>query len=261
MIEEHALFIPPQNIDQRIWRYMDFAKFVSLLNSESLYFPTADNFEDVFEGSMPRREYEGLRDFFVSIGRPRDIEGLIAMSDKKQHAISCWHMNDYESAAMWKLYLSTNEGIAVQSTYRMIKQALDSSDLPIHLGKVNYIDYENEFFIREVEGSNTLYNYTHKRKSFFHEQELRAIINSWGRRFEMVSKNYENEIIRGQKKHDPIRFKNGINVKVDLQVLIQNIYVSPTAPKWVAELVASTCKRFGYNFNVIQSQLYQSPLY
>ena len=38
--EKHPVFLPPENENQKIWRYMDFIKFVSLLESRSIYFPS-----------------------------------------------------------------------------------------------------------------------------------------------------------------------------------------------------------------------------
>ena len=35
-------------------------------------------------------------------------------------AVNCWHINEHESAAMWDLYLKSNEGIAIQSTYQKL---------------------------------------------------------------------------------------------------------------------------------------------
>lgn len=37
--------------DMPLWRYQDFPKFVSLLDSGELFFTRADKFEDVFEGA------------------------------------------------------------------------------------------------------------------------------------------------------------------------------------------------------------------
>lgn len=36
-----------------IWRYMDFTKFVSLLDKKTLYFTRSDKFDDKFEGATP----------------------------------------------------------------------------------------------------------------------------------------------------------------------------------------------------------------
>lgn len=36
-----------------LWRYLDVAKFVSLLQTQAIHFPRGDQFEDPFEGSYP----------------------------------------------------------------------------------------------------------------------------------------------------------------------------------------------------------------
>lgn len=32
-------------------------------------------------------------------------------------AVSSWHINDYEAAGMWDLYLKGNDGVAIKTTY------------------------------------------------------------------------------------------------------------------------------------------------
>ena len=51
---DHPCFIQPQNEDSRLWRYMDFPKFVSLISSGSLFLCRADLFKDPFEGSYSK---------------------------------------------------------------------------------------------------------------------------------------------------------------------------------------------------------------
>jgi len=46
------LFVSPQDEVTKIWRYMDFTKFVSMLENKGLFFPSADNLGDPFEGSF-----------------------------------------------------------------------------------------------------------------------------------------------------------------------------------------------------------------
>jgi len=41
-----------------IWRYMDFAKFVSLLTGRVLYFACPAQFDDPYEGHLPRSHAE-----------------------------------------------------------------------------------------------------------------------------------------------------------------------------------------------------------
>lgn len=54
MFETHQSFISPENENVKIWRYIDFTKFVSLLDTKSLYFTCINKFEDPFEGSTPK---------------------------------------------------------------------------------------------------------------------------------------------------------------------------------------------------------------
>jgi hypothetical protein len=48
---------------------------------------------------------------------------------------------------------------------------------------------------------------------------------------------------------------HGVSIPIDLEGLIENIYVSPGAPTWHADLVTSVVKRYGYDFPVIHSDL------
>jgi hypothetical protein len=92
---------------------MDFTKLVSLIDSRRLFFTRADRLGDPFEGSWPRINVHARRQ--ISEGMPSEnqqgfaqaMERLREISKKwpKYNAVNCWHMNDYESAAMWKLYL------------------------------------------------------------------------------------------------------------------------------------------------------------
>jgi hypothetical protein len=50
---EHKVFKPPEDENAVIWRYMDIAKFVWLLEHEALYFPRADLLGDPHEGAIP----------------------------------------------------------------------------------------------------------------------------------------------------------------------------------------------------------------
>ena len=47
----HPVFEAPSDTSIKLWRYMDFTKFVSLLDSNSLFFSRADLLGDPYEGS------------------------------------------------------------------------------------------------------------------------------------------------------------------------------------------------------------------
>jgi hypothetical protein len=55
---QHESFALPTNKDIPIWRYMDLAKYLSMLDSQSLFFSRATLLGDPFEGSA---KDDGLR--------------------------------------------------------------------------------------------------------------------------------------------------------------------------------------------------------
>ncbi len=47
----HRDFELPEN-NPKIWRYMDFTKFMDMLDKESIFFTRSDKFDDKFEGRI-----------------------------------------------------------------------------------------------------------------------------------------------------------------------------------------------------------------
>jgi len=39
--------------------------------------------------------------------------------------VNPWHKNEFESAAMWKLYLKSEEGVAIRTTVERLKHAFE----------------------------------------------------------------------------------------------------------------------------------------
>jgi len=251
MYKEHPTFIQPDNEEIKVWRYMDFTKLVSLIDSRRLYFTRADKFNDPFEGSWPKinvaaREY--VPDDIPAEGRDKFLEVMSSLGETNKHwpryeAINCWHMNDCESAAMWKLYLKSDEGIAIQSTYAKLKKSL-IDDETIYLGKVKYIDYDTEY----INAGNILEAFMHKRKSFAHEQEVRALVSKWPTSEKGI--DFTRETI-----------EHGLQIKVDIETLIERIFVAPSAPTWLADLATAIITKYGYKFDIVHSQLNENPVY
>ncbi len=251
MVKDHPIFTYPKNPDIKVWRYMDFTKLISLIDTRRLFFTRADLFKDPFEGSYPKINIESRKKVPSEIPlelRDKYMEGMTKMYENNRHwprytAVSCWHMNEYESAAMWSLYLKSDEGIAVQSTFKKLKKSIiDEED--VYLGTVKYIDYEKDL----IQSSNIFEPFVHKRKSFEHERELRGVLTRWPT--SSNSLDFEKETIQG-----------GVPIKVDIEELIERIYVAPNSPKWFADLVKTAVKRYGYDIEVIQSQLNNSPMF
>jgi hypothetical protein len=251
---QHESFPLPTNKDIRIWRYMDLAKYLSMLDRRSLFFARATMLGDPFEGSSTKKVISA-RDFIKAnrvmdprLAAYKDMPDAFFDSWSKMHEwlvrtylVSCWHMNDHESAAMWKIYSSSNESVCIQSTYQRLRCRLPQH---VKIGEVRYIDYETDEF-SVANGFNFI---MHKRLSFVHERELRAIF--W----------QQDGTSAAQADKERIG-PNGLQLEVDLAALIERVYVSPTAAGWFADVVSSMTRKCGYSFPVDQSSLAEAPLY
>ena len=262
-VEAHPVFVPPVNPRARIWRYTDLAKFLSLFDRSALFFPRLDKLEDPFEGSFTKsilqfenlgfddltddlklqvRNEETLR---VAVGNNRRFREF-SKAQREITFVNSWYCNEHESAAMWSQYLRTQEGIAIQSTYERLCQSLTGyADFQINVGMVNYIDYESD----SIPYGNALYTTMYKRKSFEHEKELRAVI--WTMQHGKNQPGPEN------------RFKDspGLYVPVDIPTLVERVYLAPTAPSWLRDLIESLLRRFGHLIPVVQSSLADKAFY
>lgn len=229
----------PKKENPIIWRYMDFTKFVSLLDKKALFFSRTDKLGDPFEGSCPRKTVR-VRDKKLGTTYAGEFFKLL----REFTVVNCWHINRHESAAMWKLHLKSDEGIAVKSSFKRLKESLKYDSLKeskfnIYIGKVQYIDYEKEeipiFFWAP---------FFHKRKSFKHESELRVLIQKG-----KVSD-------RSKRPCD-----DGLYIPVDLDRLISGIFLAPQTPEWLFSLVLSVTMKYKLDKEVIPSSLDSTPMY
>lgn len=182
MHEYHPAFLEPAD---KIWRYIDFAKLMSLVERKSLFFVKASKLFDPFEGSLPRFNKQIENRFSIYSENKHKFpteEGYLNFIKSYPDAgykqlkpitlINSWHMSEYESAAMWDLYSQRNAGVAIQSTFKRLSECFkdNTSDI-IWIGKVNYIDFEKEW----MNEWNVYEAFVVKRKPFEHERELRAV--------------------------------------------------------------------------------------
>jgi hypothetical protein len=240
----HQACIAPAEGDI-LWRYMDLTRFIGLLETASLFFCRADLFQDAFEGSLTQGNIEQRE----SLGPPdpSDPAYIDVPYSKmpKLTAINCWSCLEFESAAMWSLYCPEGPGIAVRTTFAHLCEALAASkQLKVAIGKVTYVDYE----AATVPDGHLLAPFLHKRQSFAHEHEVRALIQR------MPDSTMAN-------RPNPFKRLGGIQVDVTLDTLIERIYVSPTAPEWYSNLVERVARRYKIAAEVHQSSLAGDPLF
>ncbi|AAN57358.2 DUF2971 domain-containing protein [Shewanella oneidensis MR-1] len=240
----------PEDGNIRLWRYMDFSKFVALISSKSLFLNRVDRFTDPYEGhfsSLNNRIRNSIYEAQYAGSEIDPHKVANAISDFNSFSrqwtyVNCWHANKYESAAMWDLYAKTEEAIAIETDYNSLAVVLPSD---AQLGLVEYIDFDTEW----MPENNTTYPFVHKRKSFEHEKEVRIIVQEIPRAKSGVGFDWE-----------AVNDKHGISLDIDLNQLIKSIHVSPTAPKWLVDLTNTVSKTFGIDAHVKQSDLYKAPI-
>jgi hypothetical protein len=245
-LKVHPHFDYPTDPNTMLWRYMDFTKFLSLLEDSALFMTRADKFRDPFEGTITPFDKanrhtlynKGMADIMPHVDHLNDLQ-------RQRSYVNCWHANEFESAAMWDLYLKSNEGIAIKTTFQKLSDSIKDGK-KVWMGNVDYIDYNAEATPR----GNHYYPMFLKRKSFEHEKEVRVFYGE-----------HPNDYFAGKSKPDEPKYQYGFNLLVDINTLIQAVYVSPNAASWLYELVLKVVKRYGLDVDVIQSDLYQSPLF
>ncbi len=247
----HPCFKQPQSLDTKLWRYMDFTKFVSLISSKELFLCRSDLFKDPYEGSLTKANktqtdlappfiHESYQNKFIM-----DHFDLANWARKWTY-ISCWHANEFESAAMWDLYAKTDEAIAIETTYEKLRNVLTSK---FFIGLVEYIDYDSQ----AIPLNNSFYPFVFKRKSFEHEKEVRVVYQETPVTTDIDGRNPRLD-------RDKVNTNTGVNTPVELNELINRIFVSPTASDWLTKLVSDVARKYNIDAEVIKSDLYSGPI-
>jgi hypothetical protein len=260
------MFDPDENLQlpsdhEKVWKYLSFSKFCSLLINESLFFTRIDKFlyEDPFEGFLSKKDLEKKSKFEKNF-YGYDVHQLRT----PEYFACCFHYNEYESAAMWKIYSNNNEGIAIQTTIKSLKDSFQYEDYAIKIGKIQYIDYEKNY-TNNTQDSH-LYRFFYKRQTFEHEKELRCIIHEPKFMNEYTRSKSYNHILKKDDCINPPPICPGFNVKIRLNEFIKAIYICPTAPEWFSSTVEKTVGKMGINIEdskikIEKSGLHQRILY
>ena len=187
----------------------------------------ADKFEDQYEGTFSEPTFEEIRK--LSKDNPEFLNQYKIHREKV--VISSWHANEYESFAMWQIFTQNNEGLAIQSTLGRIQNALAAEkNYKQYIGEVNYIDYKKEL----IPFDDDFFPFLFKRKSFQYEREVR-----------ILSDLRDTDLV----------IDNGLKVAVDINELIQTIYIHPKSEKWYKNLVIDLVRRLGFDFKIEKSDL------
>lgn len=236
----------PANVNAYVWRFLDMAKFIDLLRTRSLYFCRGDRFDDPYEGMMPDEYVASIRAGLSNLGSVHR-QTRVFHYYRSHTYINCWHLSEHEPAAMWKLYAGVDAGIAIQTTYSRLTCAFDTFAEPVNIGLVQY---DPEFIFGRT---NLIRFVMHKRKSFDHEKEVRAV-------FWRLPQHHDGFIDSDEPAPVPLpswKSPPGEHVAVDLQRLLTRIVISPAAPSWLQAVITDVVQKYGLQLPVERSQLYR----
>jgi len=155
--------------------------------------------------------------------------------------VNCWHLNQSESVAMWKLYVKDNKGVAIQTTVKNFKSSFEKTIQEIRSGLIQYIDYEKDLYYANSNHRFTLSNgfiaFVHKRDIYRHESEYRAIY------------------------HNPKPSSNeGFLIKTDLSRLVTRIIVAPYMSKNDFDTIKNISQKY-LNLEPVRSIIEKEPYY
>jgi hypothetical protein len=229
--------------DETLWRYCSVDRFEEITKNSRIYFASASQFLDRFEGAVAVQINSQAPD-------PRYAEMELveqAFSElKRLTKISCWHRTDYESDAMWKLYAQQGKGIAICSTPARMQKAFTPFRLQPDYGieemwgsAIRYVDLTQ---IRMTTGE--LKRFYFKHRAFEWEKEFRLAISL------RIAEEFGVQVP-----------ETGIEVSVDLNELVDHIIIGPEITPQERDRVASLVAGAGLNDRLRDSSLIGKPHY
>lgn len=242
------LTVPPD--DTVVWRFMDFPKFLQLLETSSLWFSRADVFEDPFEASFTDGELAHLTSQGGAAAEQHIQRAMLPMAAYMQTTsfVNCWRGGRDESMAMWDLYGKASGSVAIKSTLGRLKRIAESAAQKIFIGQVRYIDWQEAPF-----DNNLVVMSVRKGLSYRHESEIRLLI--WA----VQDQSLVPPEIDGTQEQGLLALKRklplGISVGIDLRESITEIMVGPREPEWMAKLITNVVRRYGLPQTVMTSRL------
>lgn len=231
---------------ETIWRYMDFAKFVSFMH-KGLWFSRCDQLDDPWEANTEIRPY-------IPPSQPNAGEVLMGMVSEHETRrilsrhlfVSCWHRSTEESVAMWKIY-GMRAGVAIRSTTDRFRRSLKLPELDPDQFRCDPVEYGPGILVDHSQ-SIPLSIDSYPRHAFFKrpyfksEQEWRAVL-------------YD-------ERHPGLRDTEeqmGQFIAVEHNELVESVCVDPVAPPYFRPAVQEAILRFGFLWEVQPSEIVTKP--
>jgi hypothetical protein len=263
--KDHPTFKQPEQETIPIWRYYTSTQLISIFQNRGLYFNRADQFSDPFEG-VPHRDAlieqyikstlqkritqrhidEGIAE---PVGEydplpPKERVFEFINTIRQRSFLNCWHYNSSESITMWNSYVQSGDGVLIKSTYEKLKTSLDIHDeYTYYMGEVGYLPWletgANEK-LSEEEQTNFYSNLMNKQQEYESEREFRVVAN------------LDPSILENGK--------TGFFMPTKLNMMIDEIRISPDAPPWCSiDFWDNLLRKYKIRAEVRNSSLSESP--
>ncbi len=214
------------------------------MNTREIYFASAREFQDPFEGAtsvVPPGAQIDTR--IASGGEPpeHEFEAL-----RRLTKISCWHRSNFESDAMWQLYAGAWKGVAICTSPGRIGSAAATFRLEPHHkgedlwgGNVRYVD-----LVQERLKASMIGRFWYKHMAFSWEREYRLCISL---------RHAESFGVQVPEK--------GIKVAFDLDQLVESIYLGPSLDPSEVLMIRQSAERAGLADRIRVSSMLGTPRY
>ncbi|MBM4056195.1 MAG: DUF2971 domain-containing protein [Planctomycetes bacterium] len=231
------------DMNEPLWRYFKTERFLELLQSNHLYFASARQFQDPFEGAVAV-----LPPGFPVDPRYAEPElGEEAFEElRRLTKVSCWHRASYESDAMWQLYAGSWKGVAVRTNADRIRAAAKPFRLKpeyVHeelwAGNVSYVD-----LLKERLRVDMMDRFWYKHMAFAWEREFRLGIS-----------------VRMAEEFGVQVPEHGVKVEFEVPQLIERIYPGPSLPEADAAAIRFAAKAHGLEDRIRVSSMLGTPRY
>jgi len=147
--------------------------------------------------------------------------------------VNSWYADRSEVPDVWERCGGKNNGIAVRSSIGAMRTSLRRSSQNVHISRVLYLDYETD----PIPLGNAYLSALHKDKKFQPEQEVRALFLQIGHNSTTFSPGPQQ----------------GVDVEIDVSILIEGVLPAPQSEPWFYRLVTSVCKRYNTTGPIIPS--------
>ena len=235
MYSTHPTFKIENSLDKPIWRYMDFWKFLNLLETKSLYFSNAENMGDDNEGRIPKEVYKLMLNEDKKNGSTTNefLNNYLNKVIRKETLISSWTYNESESFAMWKMYAKDKMGIAIKTDFISLKESFNKTERTIYIGEVSYFNKEKFKYPTH----NMYYPFLVKLEYYNFENEIRCITSC-----------------------EPKETNESKLVEIDLNELIKSIYISPNSTPEFKKILELLKIEYNLKFDIEFSEVNDSWL-